>query len=191
LYFTANRYHFYLTKAVFGISFNGIKLDAFLLRLQKIKPMYTTNFIYKAPAEVLESLRKLFSVLNGENVNFQRAVSITDDRQLKNTLLQFVQASKQYANELKCQIESLGGGGAEIIEAILPENKNNDNLKLSDSKEILDYCCNCEMRVLNAYREILNHSFMLKDLRGIMRYQLNEMLCSFLQFKMLKGSFQK
>ena len=153
--------------------------------------MYTTNFIYKAPVEVLASLRKLFSVLNGENVNFQRAVSSTDDRQLKNTLLQFVEASKQYANELRCQIESLGGGGAEIFEAILPESKSNDNLKLSDSKEILDYCCNCEMRVLSAYREILNHSFILKDLRGIMRYQLNEMLCSFLQFKMLKGSFQK
>ena len=151
--------------------------------------MYTTNFIYKAPAAVVESLRKLFSVLNGENINFQRAINITNDRQLKNTLLQFVQSSKQYANELKCQIESLGGGGTEINEAVLPDNKSSDNLTLHDSKEILEYCCNCEQRVLSAYREILNQSFLLKDLRGIMRHQLNEMLCSFLQFKMLKGSF--
>ncbi len=151
--------------------------------------MYTTNFIYKAPVAVVESLRKLFSVLNGENINFQRAVNITHDRQLKNTLLQFVQCSKQYANELKCQIESLGGGGIEINDAILPDNKGNDNLTMGNSKEILEYCCNCEVRVLSAYREILNQSFILKDLRGIMRHQLNEMLCSFLQFKMLKGSF--
>ena len=150
--------------------------------------MYPTNFIYKAPVAVVESLRKLFSVLNGENINFQRAVNITDDRQLKNTLLQFIQSSKQYANELKCQIESLGGGIV-INDSILPDNKGNGNLTMSNSKEILEYCCNCEVRVLSAYREILNQSFILKDLRGIMRHQLNDMLCSFLQFKMLKGSF--
>ena len=152
--------------------------------------MYTTNFIYKAPAEVLESLRKLFSVLVGENINFQRAVSSTDDRQLKNTLLQFIQCSKQYANELKYQIASLSGG-IEIHDTILPENKGNENLVLHNSKEILEYCCNCEQRVLSVYREILHQSFILKDLRGIMRHQLNEMLCSFIQFKMLKGSFYK
>lgn len=150
--------------------------------------MYPTNFIYKAPAAVVESLRKLFSVLNGENINFQRAVNITDDRQLKNTLLQFIQSTKQYANELKCQIESLGGGIV-INDSILPDNKGSDNLTMNNSKEILEYCCNCEVRVLSAYREILNQSFILKDLRGIMRHQLNDMLCSFLQFKMLKGSF--
>lgn len=150
--------------------------------------MYTTNFIYKAPVEVLESLQKLFSVLLCENENFQEAVSSTTDRQLRNTLIQFVQSSKQYANELKCQIESLGGG-MEIDASILPGKKDKDNLKISNSKEILEYCCNCEVRVLSAYREILHQSFILKDLRGIIRHQLNEMLCSFLQFKMLKGSF--
>jgi len=152
--------------------------------------MYTTNFIYIAPAEVLESLRKLFSVLKGENVNFQRAIGITEDKQLQNTLMQFVQASNQYANELKCQIESLAGG-TEMDELTLIENESNDRFQMKNSIEILEYCCNCEMRVLSAYREILNHSFILKDLRGIMRYQLNEMLCSFLQFKMLKSSFRK
>jgi len=151
--------------------------------------MYTTNFIYIAPSEVLESLKKLFSVLKGENVNFQRAIGFTEDRQLKNTLMQFVQASNQYANELKCQIESLAGG-REIDELTLTESESNDRFQMKNSKDILEYCCNCEMRVLSAYREILNHSFILKELRGIMRYQLNEMLCSFLQFKMLKSSFR-
>jgi uncharacterized protein (TIGR02284 family) len=153
-----------------------------------MKPMYTTNFIYKAPAEVLESLQKLFSVLLSENDHFQQAVASTNDRQLRNTLIQFVQSSKQYANELKCQIESLGGG-IEIEGTGLTGKRNNVNLKMGDSKEILEYCCNCEGRVLGAYREILHQSFLLKDLRGIIRHQLNEMLCSFLQFKMLKGSF--
>jgi hypothetical protein len=149
--------------------------------------MYTTNFIYIAPSEVLESLKKLFSVLKRENVNFQRAIGFTEDRQLKNTLMQFVQASNQYANELKCQIESLAGG-TEIDEVTLEESESSDYFLMKNSKEILEYCCNCEVRVLNAYREILNHSFILKELRGIMRYQLNEMLCSFLQFKMLRSS---
>ncbi len=150
--------------------------------------MYTTNFIYQAPAEVLESLRKLFSVLLLESEHIQQAAGSTNDRQLRNTLIQFIQSSKQYANELKCQFESLGGG-LNANESNLLSVKNNDVIKLNGSKEILEYCCNCESRVLSAYREILHHAFILKDLRGIIRHQLNEMLCSFLQFKMLKGSF--
>jgi len=152
--------------------------------------MYTTNFIYQAPAGVLESLKRLFSVLQQEGLNFQQAASATDNRQLKETLTQFLQESKQYINELKCQIESLGGN-PEMDAALSQIPADAGDLKISDEKEVYEYCSKCENRILVAYREILNQSVILKELRGMVRYQLNGLLCSFLQFKILKDSFQR
>ena len=152
--------------------------------------MYTTNFVYKAPVAVLESLNKLFFVLQLEKSNFENAAAlITDNRQLKETLIQFLQESNQYLNELKCQIESLGGN-AEIVNE--EANKKGELLGIQNSKDIYEYCGKCENRILIAYREILNQSVVVKELRSMVRYQLNGLLCAFLQFRMLRDySFRK
>ena len=151
--------------------------------------MYTTNFVYKAPAAVLNSLTKLFLVLKVEKSNFEHAALIADNRQLKETLIQFLQESNQYLNELRCQIESLGGDAEIINEGTV--NKE-DTLNIQNTKDIYEYCGKCENRILVAYREILNQSVVLKELRSMVRYQLNGLLCAFLQFRMLRGySFRK
>jgi uncharacterized protein (TIGR02284 family) len=152
--------------------------------------MYTTNFIYKAPAGVLESLKKLFTVLQQEGVNFQQAAMATDNRQLRETLAQFLQESKQYINELQCQIESLGGD-PEIDSDLSFATPEVGGLKMATEKEVYEYCSKCENRILVAYREILNQSVILKELRSMVRYQLNGLLCSFLQFRLLKDSFKR
>ena len=149
--------------------------------------MYTTNFVYKAPPAVLESLKKLFSVLQVEKSNFEHAALIAENRQLKDTLIQFLQESNQYLNELKCQIESLGGDAM-----INPAEANEKGtLNIHESKDVYDYCGKCENRILLAYREILNQSVIVKELRNMVRYQLNGLLCSFLQLRILKESFRK
>ncbi len=151
--------------------------------------MYTTNFVYKAPAAVLNSLTKLFLVLKVEKSNFEHAALITDNRQLKETLIQFLQESNQYLNELRCQIESLGGDAEIINEETV--NKE-DTFNIQNTKDIYEYCGKCENRILVAYREILNQSVVLKELRSMVRYQLNGLLCAFLQFRMLRDySFRK
>lgn len=148
--------------------------------------MYTTNFVYKAPPAVLDSLKKLFSVLQVEKSNFEHAAFITENRQLKDTLIQFLQESNQYLNEIKCQIESLGG------ETMINEAENTGSiLNIHDSKDVYDYCGKCENRILVAYREILNQSVIVKELRSMVRYQLNGLLCAFLQLRMLRESFRK
>ena len=149
--------------------------------------MYTTNFVYKAPPAVLESLKRLFSVLSVEKINFEHAAVITDNRQLKETLFQFLQESNQYLNEIKCQIESLGGDTAVKNDFKATE----ENLPVKDSKDVYDYCSKCENRILAAYREILNQSVIVKELRHMVRYQLNGLLCAFLQFRILGDSFRR
>jgi hypothetical protein len=149
--------------------------------------MYTTNFVYTAPPPVLEGLKKLFSVLQIENSNFEHAAFVTENRQFKETLVQFLQESNQYLHELKCQIESLGGDTPIVSDLAATD----DSLHIDNNKDVYDYCGKCENRILTAYREILNQSVILKELRNMVRYQLNGLLCSFLQFKMLRESFRK
>lgn len=147
--------------------------------------MYTTNFVYKAPAVVLESLKKLYSVIQEEKVHFEHAASITENRQLKESLIQFLQECNQYLNELKCQIESLGGETLSINETVSVKGASG----IQSAKDIYEYCIKCENRVIAAYREILNQSVIVKELRSMVRYQLNGLLCAFLQFRILGDSF--
>jgi hypothetical protein len=153
--------------------------------------MYTTNFVYKAPPAVLDSLRKLFLVLQFEKSNFEHAAAlIKDNRQFKDTLIQFLQETNQYLNELKCQIESLGGN-TEIVNKATIDNEEK-YLTVQSSKDVYEYCSKCENRILIAYREILNQSVVVKELRNMVRYQLNGLLCAFLQFRMLRDySFRR
>ena len=151
--------------------------------------MYTTNFVYHPPTGVLSSLKRLFRVLQAESNNFEQAVYVTKNKQLKDTLLQFLQESKQYVNELKCQIESLGGS-TEFYDHTIDTREPEQLPAMADTDTVYDYCGKCEGRILTAYRDILNQSVILKDLRKMVRYQLNGLLCSFLQFKILKGSIK-
>jgi hypothetical protein len=153
--------------------------------------MYTTNYVYKAPPAVLDSLRKLFLVLQYEKSNFENAAAIIkDNRQFKDTLIQFLQETNQYLNELRCQIESLGGSTEIVSKATIDNDEK--LLKPQTSKDVYEYCSNCENRILIAYREILNQSVVVKELRSMVRYQLNGLLCAFLQFRMLRDySFRR
>jgi hypothetical protein len=146
--------------------------------------MYTTNFVYKAPLNVLESLKKLYLVIQAEKVHFDHAITIVQSRQLMDTLVQFLQQCNQYQNELKCQIESVGGNMEEQDSSDVSEP-----VSFMNSKDIYEYCIKCEKKILSAYREFLNQPIMDHKLRGMVRYQLNNLLCAFLQFRILRDAF--
>ena len=146
--------------------------------------MYTTNFVYEAPLNVLESLKKLHWLIQLEKVHFDHAITIVQNRQLRETLIQFLQECNQYQNELKCQIES-------VSDKVEEEDIQDDNeiVNIKNSKDIYEYCIRCEKKILSAYREFLNQPIMDNTLRGMVRYQLNHLLCAFLQFRILRDAF--
>ena len=157
--------------------------------------MYTTNFVYRAPLNVLESLKKLYLAIQAEKVHFEQAITIVQNRQLRETLLQFLQECNQYRNELKCQIDSVSG---KVEEKDKGEKDTTDEKGTADEQEainmknsidIYEYCIKCEKKILSAYREFLNQPIMDKKLRGMVRYQLNNLLCAFLQFRILRDAF--
>ncbi len=139
--------------------------------------------LYKAPPFLLEKMNNLYSLLRQEKKEFEQiAIKITN-RDLRNTILSLAQETKQYACELSSQIHTLGG---------VPDiEKNNEsewieeNKTLNDDNEILIFCKMNEKKMIRAYREILNESSLYEGLRKMIRYQLNEILCSFMHVKEL------
>ena len=141
--------------------------------------------LYKAPPFLLEKINNICRLLWQGKKEYEQAATTTKDKDLRCTMLNLAQESNQYAHELSSQIHTLGGvpETEKIIEPGLREEIKN----LNDDNEILIFCKTNEKKMIGAYREILNESYLYEGLRKMMRYQLNEMLCIFMQAKQLSA----
>jgi len=144
------------------------------------------SYNYKAPAEVVESLKKVCEVLRDEAVDCEKAAFAVKNRGLKEGVLYFVQESQQYASELKSQIECLGGNAGNHLH-FAGSTSSVSNLEKNEA-ELFDLISKSEERILSAYRRILNNSEILNGLRQLIRNQFNGMLCAFQQFKILNAA---
>jgi len=108
---------------------------------------------------------------------------ITSDRDLRHTIISLALKTNQYARELSSHLQTLGG--------ISPEEKTSEfelgteTTTLMDENEILKFCMANEKRMVKAYHEILNDSCLYEGLRSMFHYQLNGILCAFIQTKEL------
>jgi len=140
--------------------------------------------VFKAPPFLLEKLGKICILLRqGKSAYEQFAKNITD-KDLRNTMLTLAQESNQFACELSSQIETLGGvpNSENVNEAIAEDELI---ISSSDGNEILTLCKKNENKMVAAYGEILNDSFLYEGIRKMMRYQLREMLCNFMRLNQL------
>ena len=141
--------------------------------------------LYEAPPFLLEKMNTLCSLLRQEKKEFERVATTTTNKDLRITMLTLAQESNQYACELSSQIHTLGG---------TPDREKNnepeprdENRSLNDENEIQIFCKMNEKKMIGAYQEILNESFLYEGLRKMIQYQLNEMLCSFMHVKELNA----
>jgi uncharacterized protein (TIGR02284 family) len=139
--------------------------------------------LYKAPPYLLEKINTICSLLRQGKIEYEHVATTVTDKDLRRTMLSLAQESNQYACELSSQIQTLGG---------TPEiEKNNETVmkdeikNLHGEQEIITFCEKNEKKMISAYREILNESFLYEGLRKMIRYQLNEMLCAFMQVKQI------
>ncbi len=141
--------------------------------------------LYKAPPFLLEKMNDICKLLwQGKNEYEQVANSI-EDKDLRCTMLTLALESNQYAHELSSQIQTLGG--VSEIEDTIKSTLREEVKNMHDEKEILSFCKTNEKKMVGAYQEILNDSFLYEGLRKMIRYQLNEMLCAFMQVKQLSS----
>jgi hypothetical protein len=141
--------------------------------------------INRTPPFLLEKIENLCNLLWQGKREYEQVASVIPDKDLRRTILTLAQESNQYACELFSQIQSLGG--------ISHEEKTDepecelDVKVLTDENEIFSFCKMNEKKMVSAYREILNESFIYEGLRKMIRYQLNGILCAFMQLKLLSS----
>ena len=141
--------------------------------------------LFKAPPFLLDKMNHVCKLLWQGKKEYEQVASTIDNKDLRSTMLTLALESNQYACELSSQITTLGG--------VAEKEKNNepelgDEIRnLNDENEILTFCTMNEKKMIGAYQEILNESFLYEGLREMIRYQLNEMLCAFMQVKQLNS----
>ncbi len=143
--------------------------------------MIGTNF-YKAPPFLLDKMNTIYSLLWQGKTQYEEVATAISDKDLRSTMLTLAQESNQYASELYSQINTLGG--AAKMEKVKPELRE-EMKELNNENEIVALCKINEKNMIVAYQEILNEPFLFEGLRKMIRYQMNEMLCTFMQVKQL------
>ena|SRR5205085_2789452 len=139
--------------------------------------------LHKAPTILLEKMNTILSLLWREKKQYEQVAVAVSDKDLSCTMLRVAQESNQYAHELSSQIEALGG--APEIEKPDEAELGEEIKGLNDDNEIITFCQKNEKKIISAYEEILSGSLLYEGLRKMIRYQLNEMLCAFMQVKQL------
>lgn len=139
--------------------------------------------ISKAPPFILEKINDLCRLLWKEKKVYEKVAATIPDKELCRTILTLAQESNQYACELSSQIQTLGGA-AQQDEIWEPEMEIETQI-FHDETEMLTFCKENEQRMVSAYREILNEPYLYEGLRKMIRYQLNGILCAFMQIKLL------
>ena len=139
--------------------------------------------VYKAPTFLLEKMNNILKLLWRGKKQYEQVAITVADKDLRYTMLRIAQESNQYARELSSQIHTLGG--APEIEKIDEAELGEEIKNLNGESEIITFCQKNEKKMISAYEEILNDSLLYEGLRKMIRYQLNEMLCAFMQVKQL------
>jgi len=153
------------------------------------------DFVSKTPKVILEKLGRLLETLQRVKKTYEQTASTISNQQIRCTILGLAQESKQYANELMSHIEILGGPRerssteSEFDYSAASPKKN--EWECEEEKNSLNDCTRSEKFLLQVYREVLNEPFLYENIRKMIRYQLNGILHSFAQLKLLNASLRR
>ncbi len=139
--------------------------------------------IYKAPPLLLEKMNKICNLLRQGKKQYEEVADTITDKDFRITILTLAQESNQYACELSSQMQTLGGQQLEKINE--PEPEDEITTLHNDENKILSFCNRNEKKVIGAYQEVLNDSFLYDGLQKMIGYQLKELLCNFMRLKQL------
>ena len=145
--------------------------------------------IFKAPPFIVEKISNLYRLLLQEKGEFEQVAGNITDNELRCTILTLAQKNSQYAAELSCHMQTTGG--METPGGVAAKEYNQKILReagtgiFPDENGVLAFCSRNEKKMVTAYREILKESALYEGLRKMMKYQLNGILFTFMQLKLL------
>jgi Domain of unknown function (DUF2383) len=150
-----------------------------------------TNSTFSPVTLVITSLTELSKALMDAKRKCEEIERRVRNEQLRKTLINLEQLNSQYARELISQIYSMGGGeqptepGAGTLGSFAPEIG-----EINVRKETLNICSKVEYPIIKLYRKILRQPFLSTSLKKTIQYQMNGVMCSTLQLKLLSKFLQ-
>ncbi len=144
--------------------------------------MYTIN-------DTLQTkLQSLVSFLGQINRGFDTVAEEIDCSNLKTALIALAVESKQYAKEIRDQLQ--------LLNVTIPleytdqlwnriELSVHEQAGFAKGSEIVALCNNCEVYFGKLYEEVLQEYFPYKNLKDIITYQLFATQCAFMKIRLL------
>jgi hypothetical protein len=149
-----------------------------------------SNATFKPVTLVITSLTELTKALIEAKRKCEEIERRVRNEQLRKTLIGLEQLNSQYARELISQIQSLGGA-PENVEAGSPlASSTPETGEINIRKETLNICSKVEYPIIKLYRKILRQPFLSSSLKKTIQYQMNGVMCSTLQLKLLSKFLQ-
>lgn len=145
----------------------------------------------KTSSNILEKINRLCGLLLKEQTEFEQAATLISDHALRCTVLTLAQNNHQYACELSSHVLCMQGieipGGLPPLVSMMPASPADTPTLFNNEHEVLDFCRMNEKKMVFAYRDILNDLTLYDGLRKMIRYQLNGILVSFMQLRLLNS----
>ncbi|HLK29927.1 MAG TPA: hypothetical protein VKT28_15210 [Puia sp.] len=134
----------------------------------------------------LKKLNELRSALLEGIRKCGEVVLSVNNEPLRKTIMSLEQQSNQYANELNAQIQVMGGYS-------MNESKQEDantsgkskKIKTNIEEQALKICRKIEKSVINLYKKTLKEELANDGLKKMMKYQMDGIMCTTLQLKLL------
>src|SRR5438309_1928488 len=137
---------------------------------------------------IANKLSNLSSFLNEACNEFEDASKSVTEKDVTMSVRSLIVETKQYIEELNCQVESLS---AKNISDKINDKEEVKSMPLTNkhlsASNMIEQCCEAEVYFEKAYRIILNEQFPYTALRQMLTYQLNGIKCAFMQLKLLKS----
>ncbi len=142
---------------------------------------------YQTVSVAITTLHELCAALLEGKKKCEDLARKIGNEQLRKTIINLEQLNVQYARELHSQIRSLGGEFNDIDwDSHHDETMNNADTKTFNiQKETLNICSKVEYPIIKLYRKILRQPVINNSLKKIIQYQMNGIMCTTLQLKLL------
>lgn len=146
---------------------------------------------YNPVTLVITSLSELRSALIESKRKCEEVASKISNEQLQKTIITLEQLNIQYAHELDAQIQSLGGDLKSSTILFNAQNSpDSGETKINVKREALNICTKIEYPIIKLYRKILRQPLLNASLKRIIQYQMNGIMCTTLQLKLLSKFLQ-
>ncbi|MBS1917242.1 MAG: hypothetical protein JST87_13265 [Bacteroidetes bacterium] len=137
----------------------------------------------------VKKLLQLRNILSDAIKKCDEIISLISNDTIRKTLLSLEQLNYQYVRELNAQIEILGG---KPLEVIFNDNKElaflinvSKKAKGEVEKKAVGLCTKIERSAVVLYNKMLKSSIGNDNLRKMIRYQRNGIMCANQQLKLL------